>query len=93
MDAAADRDAVAKATTLGKLRPNSVDSIIGEKLRDTGLTPIIHFDQWEEDDIGGSRFHGRRLRENEHPGAVAHRAAGISDVPIAPEGARKCILY
>ena len=47
------RDAVAKATRLGKLRPNSVDSITGENSGDNlgPGTPIIHFDQWEEDEI------------------------------------------
>ena len=39
------RDAVAKATSLGKLRPNSVDSITGENSGDNlgPGTPIIHF--------------------------------------------------
>ena len=47
------REAVAKATQLGKLRPNSVDSITGENSGDNlgPGTPIIHFDQWEQDDI------------------------------------------
>src|ERR671930_1164158 len=47
------RDAVAEATRRGKLRPNSVDSITGEN-SGTNLgpgTPIIHFEQWERDDI------------------------------------------
>jgi fumarate hydratase class I len=46
-------DAVAEATGRGKLRPNSVDSLTGEN---TGNnlgpgTPIIHFEQWERDEI------------------------------------------
>src|SRR5258706_8949846 len=45
------RDAVAEATTRGKLRPNSVDSITGDNsctnLRPA--TPILHFEQWERD--------------------------------------------
>src|ERR1700730_3364288 len=47
------REAVAEATRRGKLRPNSVDSITGKNSatnRGPG-TPIIHFDQWERDDI------------------------------------------
>src|SRR5262245_48685856 len=46
-------DAVAEATRRGKLRPNSVDSITGEN-SGTNLgpgTPIIHFEQWERDEI------------------------------------------
>src|SRR6187399_3679153 len=47
------REAVAEATRRGKLRPNSVDSITGENSGDNlgPGTPIIHFDQWEQDGI------------------------------------------
>jgi fumarate hydratase class I len=47
------REAVAEATRRGKLRPNSVDSITGKNSGDNlgPGTPIIHFDQWERDDI------------------------------------------
>ena len=47
------REAVAAATRRGKLRPNSVDSITGKNSGDNlGLeTPVIHFEQWEEDEI------------------------------------------
>ena len=50
---AAIKEAVAEATRLGKLRPNSVDSITG---KNSGLnlgpgTPVIHFEQWENDEI------------------------------------------
>src|SRR2546422_11607561 len=47
------RNAVAEATKRGKLRPNSVDSITGENSGDNlgPGTPIIHFDQWERDDV------------------------------------------
>ena len=47
------REAVAEATRRGKLRPNSVDSITGEN-SGTNLgpgTPIVHFEQWEKDEI------------------------------------------
>src|SRR3981081_1216349 len=47
------REAVAEATRRGKLRPNSVDSITGTNSGDNlgPGTPIIHFDQWEKDQI------------------------------------------
>src|SRR6476661_2820607 len=47
------REAVAEATRRGKLRPNSVDSITGKNSGDNlgPGTPIIHFDQWENDEI------------------------------------------
>ena len=47
------REAVAEATKRGKLRPNSVDSITGKNSGDNlgpGM-PIVHFDQWEKDEI------------------------------------------
>src|SRR5579872_4343531 len=45
--------AIEEATRTGKLRPNSVDSITG---RNSGLnlgpgTPVIHFEQWEQEEI------------------------------------------
>ncbi|MDX2182219.1 MAG: FumA C-terminus/TtdB family hydratase beta subunit [Bryobacteraceae bacterium] len=45
--------AVAEATKLGKLRPNSVDSLTGKNSGDNlgAETPVIHFEQWERDDI------------------------------------------
>jgi fumarate hydratase class I len=45
--------AVAEATKLGKLRPNSVDSLTGKNSGDNlgPETPVIHFEQWERDDI------------------------------------------
>src|SRR6202034_848119 len=45
--------AVAEATRLGKLRPNSVDSLTGKNSGDNlgPGTPVIHFEQWEQDEI------------------------------------------
>src|ERR1035438_7620802 len=47
------REAVAEATRRGKLRPNSVDSLTGKNSgNNLGVeTPVMHFEQWEEDDI------------------------------------------
>src|SRR5579863_8312392 len=47
------RAAVAEATRRGKLRPNSVDSLTGKNSGDNlgPGTPVIHFEQWEEDEI------------------------------------------
>src|SRR5437016_12831647 len=46
------QEAVAEATRRGKLRPNSVDSLTGKNSGDNlgPETPVIHFDQWEEDE-------------------------------------------
>src|SRR6201998_3363742 len=47
------REAVAEATRRGKLRPNSVDSLTGKNSGDNlgDETPVVHFEQWEENDI------------------------------------------
>src|SRR5215468_1020830 len=47
------REAVAEATRRGKLRPNSVDSITGRNSGDNlgPGTPIVHFDQWEREEV------------------------------------------
>ena len=47
------QSAVAAATKLGKLRPNSVDSITGHNSGDNlgTETPVIHFEQWENEGI------------------------------------------
>jgi len=47
------RGAIAEATKRGKLRPNSVDSITGENSGNNlgPGTPIVHFEQWEKNEI------------------------------------------
>ena len=47
------RAAIAEATRLGKLRPNSVDSLTGKNSGDNlgAETPVMHFEQWEQDDV------------------------------------------
>src|SRR5438309_5039103 len=47
------RAAVAEATRRGKLRPNSVDSLTGKNSGDNlgEETPVMHFEQWEQDEI------------------------------------------
>ncbi|HKC55775.1 MAG TPA: fumarate hydratase [Vicinamibacterales bacterium] len=90
------RDAVAEATKRSKLRPNSVDSITGEN-SGTNLgpgTPIIHFDQWERDDIeiklilkGG----GCENMNAQYSVPVELPNLGRADRNL--EGVRKCILH
>jgi len=90
------RDAVAEATRRGKLRPNSVDSITGEN-SGTNLgpgTPIIHFDQWERDEIevklilkggGCENMNAQYSLPTELPNL------GRADRTL--DGVRKCILH
>jgi fumarate hydratase class I len=90
------REAVAEATRLGKLRPNSVDSITGENSGDNlgPGTPIIHFDQWERDDIelklilkGG----GCENTNAQYALPVELPHLGRADRTL--EGVKKCILH
>src|SRR4029450_1620648 len=90
------RAAVSKATKMGKLRPNSVDSITGENSGDNlgPGTPIIHFEQWERDEIevklilkggGGENTNAQYALPVELP------HLGRADRTL--DGVRKCILH
>ena len=90
------REAVAEATRRGKLRPNSVDSITGKNSGDNlgPGTPIIHFDQWERDDIeiklilkGG----GCENTNAQYSLPVELPHLGRADRTL--DGVRKCILH
>ena len=90
------REAVAEATRRGKLRSNSVDSITGENSGDNlgPGTPIIHFDQWERDDIEVKLILKGGGCENTNaqyalPAELDH--LGRADRTL--EGVRKCILH
>src|SRR5215210_5396877 len=90
------REAVAEATRRGKLRPNSVDSITGANSGNNlgPGTPIIHFDQWERDDIEIKLILKGGGCENTNaqyalPAELAH--LGRADRTLA--GVRKCILH
>lgn len=47
------KNAIARATKDGKLRTNSVDSLTGSNTGDNlgPGTPVIHFEQWERDEV------------------------------------------
>src|SRR6266550_3221693 len=90
------REAVAEATRRGKLRPNSVDSITGENSGDNlgPGTPIVHFEQWERDDIeiklilkGG----GCENMNAQYSLPMELPDLGRADRTL--EGVRKCILH
>src|SRR4051812_17077330 len=90
------RDAVAEATTRGKLRPNSVDSITGENSGNNlgPGTPIVHFEQWERDAIEVKLILKGGGCENTNaqyalPAELDH--LGRADRSL--EGVRKCILH
>jgi fumarate hydratase class I len=90
------RDAVAEATRRGKLRPNSVDSLTGENSGNNlgPGTPIIHFEQWEHDEIEVKLILKGGGCENMNiqyslPAELTH--LGRADRTL--EGVRKCILH
>src|SRR5882724_3949225 len=90
------QDAVAEATRRGKLRPNSVDSLTGKNSGDNlgEETPVIHFEQWEEDEIEVKLILKGGGCENKNiqyslPSELEH--LGRADRNL--EGVRKCILH
>jgi fumarate hydratase class I len=94
--AKAIREAVAEATRRGKLRPNSVDSITGKNSGNNlgEETPVIHFEQWEEDEIEiklvlkGGGCENKNIQYSV-PCNLDH--LGRADRNL--EGVRKCILH
>src|SRR2546426_432178 len=93
---AAIQRAVAEATRRGKLRPNSVDSITGANSGDNlgEETPVVHFEQWEEDEIEiklilkGGGCENKNIQYSV-PCTLDH--LGRADRNL--EGVRKCILH
>src|SRR5580658_4623342 len=90
------REAVAEATRRGKLRPNSVDSLTGKNSGDNlgDETPVMHFEQWEEDEIEVKLILKGGGCENKNiqyslPCELDH--LGRADRNI--EGVRRCILH
>jgi fumarate hydratase class I len=90
------QEAVAEATRLGKLRPNSVDSLTGKNSgNNLGLeTPVIHFEQWGKDDVEVKLILKGGGCENKNiqysvPCTLEH--LGRADRNL--EGVRKCILH
>lgn len=94
--AAAIREAVAEATKRGKLRPNSVDSITGKNSGNNlgPETPVIHFEQWEQDEIEvklvlkGGGCENKNIQyslpmELDHMGKAGRDLAGV----------KKCLLH
>jgi fumarate hydratase class I len=90
------KEAVVEATKRGKLRPNSVDSLTGKNSGNNlgPETPVIHFEQWEEDEIEvklvlkGGGCENKNIQYSlpcdlEHMGKAGRNL----------EGVRKCILH
>jgi fumarate hydratase class I len=90
------REAVAEATRRGKLRPNSVDSITGKNSGNNlgEETPVMHFEQWEQDEIEirlilkGGGCENKNIQYSV-PCSLDHLGRADRDL----EGVRKCILH
>jgi fumarate hydratase class I len=90
------RAAVAEATKRGKLRPNSVDSLTGKNSGDNlgPETPVIHFEQWEKDEIEVKLILKGGGCENKNiqyslPADLEHLGKAGRNL----EGVKKCILH
>ncbi len=90
------RAAVVEATRRGKLRPNSVDSLTGKNSGDnvSDETPIIHFEQWEKDQIEVKLILKGGGCENKNiqyslPCTLDHLGSAGRNL----EGVRTCILH
>src|ERR1700726_1379972 len=90
------QEAVAEATRRGKLRPNSVDSLTGKNSGDNlgPETPVIHFEQWEQDQIEVKLILKGGGCENKNiqyslPCDLEHMGKAGRNL----EGVRKCILH
>jgi fumarate hydratase, class I len=90
------QEAVAEATRRGKLRPNSVDSLTGKNSgNNLGVeTPVIHFEQWAEDQIEVKLILKGGGCENKNiqyslPSDLEHMGKAGRNL----EGVRKCILH
>lgn len=90
------REAVRRATRDGKLRPNSVDSLTGENSGDNlgPGTPVIHFEQWEREDIEIKLILKGGGCENKNiQYSLPTELEGLGKAGRDLDGIRKCILH
>jgi len=90
------REAVAEATRRGKLRPNSVDSITGTNSGNNlgPGTPIIHFDQWEHDEVEIKLIlKGGGCENTNAQYALPMELPHLGRADRSLDGVRKCILH
>ncbi|MGL4522358.1 MAG: fumarate hydratase [Bacilli bacterium] len=89
-------EAIKKATSLGKLRPNSVDSLFGKNSGDNlgPGTPVIKFEQWENDWIDVRLILKGGGCENKNiQYSLPCELEGLGKAGRDLDGIRKCILH
>ncbi|TJY39716.1 fumarate hydratase [Cohnella pontilimi] len=90
------REAVARATKDGKLRTNSVDSLTGANTGDNlgPGTPVIHFEQWERDEVEVRLILKGGGCENKNiQYSLPCELEGLGKAGRDLDGIRKCILH
>lgn len=88
--------AVSQATKEGKLRENSVDSLTGANSGDNlgPGTPVIHFEQWERDDIEVKLILKGGGCENKNiQYSLPAELPGLGKAGRDLDGIRKCIMH
>ncbi len=89
-------NAIVRATKNGKLRPNSVDSLTGANSGDNlgPGTPVIHFEQWEQDDVEVKLILKGGGCENKNiQYSLPMELEGLGKAGRDLDGIRKCILH
>lgn len=91
------QDAIAEATKRGKLRPNSVDSLMGTNSGNNlgPGSPTVHFEQWENDNeievkllLKGGGCENKNIQYS-LPTELPHLGKAGRDL----DGVRKCLLH
>ncbi|SEB88697.1 fumarate hydratase [Paenibacillus sp. GP183] len=89
-------EAVAEATANSKLRSNSVDSLTGANTGDNlgPGTPVIHFEQWERDDVEVKLILKGGGCENKNiQYSLPTELEGLGKAGRDLDGIRKCIMH
>ncbi|WP_127532564.1 FumA C-terminus/TtdB family hydratase beta subunit [Paenibacillus kobensis] len=90
------RSAIARATKDGKLRTNSVDSLTGANTGDNlgPGTPVIHFEQWEKEDVDVRLILKGGGCENKNiQYSLPAEIEGLGKAGRDLDGIRKCIMH
>ncbi|CAM3880379.1 fumarate hydratase [Cohnella lubricantis] len=90
------QQAIARATKDGKLRTNSVDSLTGANTGDNlgPGTPVIHFEQWEKDEVDVRLILKGGGCENKNiQYSLPCELEGLGKAGRDLDGIRKCILH